>query len=70
MLTGPLRGTRGVLVADLDVDELTRARFDLDTVGHYARPDIFILTVNETPRASVHATGEETRERAERPVRA
>lgn len=73
VLAGPLRGTGGVLVADLDLDELTRARFDLDTVGHYARPDVFTLTVNGTPRASVHATGGETRERAERaerPVRA
>lgn len=55
VLAGPLRGTEGVLVADLDLDELTRAKFDLDTVGHYGRPDIFTLTVDETPRATVHA---------------
>ncbi|MFC4902757.1 carbon-nitrogen hydrolase family protein [Kocuria oceani] len=70
VLAGPLRGTEGVLVAEVDLDELTRARFDLDTVGHYARPDVFTLSVDETPRASVHATSGETRELAEQPVRA
>ena len=70
VLAGPLRGTEGVLVAEVDLDELTRARFDLDTAGHYARPDVFTLTVDETPRASVHATSGETRAPVEQPVRA
>ncbi|MEV6964453.1 carbon-nitrogen hydrolase family protein [Hamadaea sp. NPDC051192] len=36
-----------ILIATLDLDDITRARFDLDVVGHYARPDIFALTVDE-----------------------
>ena len=47
----------GVLVAELDLDEVARAKFDLDTVGHYARPDVFTLAVDETSRSPVHATG-------------
>ncbi len=46
-----------ILVADLDLDEITRAKFDLDVVGHYARPDIFSLTVDERPHAPVRWTG-------------
>jgi nitrilase len=45
-LAGPLDDEEGILYADLDLAELTRAKFDLDVVGHYARPDVFRLTVN------------------------
>lgn len=50
VLAGPLRGTEGILSAELDLADLTRAKFDFDPVGHYARPDIFTLTTDETPR--------------------
>lgn len=53
VLAGPLRGVDGVLVADLHLDELPQAKFDLDTTGHYARPDVFTLTVDATSRAPV-----------------
>jgi hypothetical protein len=33
--------------ADLDLAEIPRAKFDFDVVGHYARPDVFRLVVNE-----------------------
>jgi nitrilase len=52
-LAGPLFGQEGILVADLDPGEITRAKFDLDVVGHYARPDVFQLIVNERPQRSV-----------------
>lgn len=46
ILAGPLRGAEGVLTAVIDLDEITRARFDFDAVGHYARPDVFTLHVD------------------------
>lgn len=42
-----------MLVATLDLTELEQARFDFDVTGHYARPDVCTLHVNEQPRHSV-----------------
>lgn len=53
VLAGPLRDGEGILTAELDLDDLTRARFDLDTTGHYARPDVFTLHVDESPHPTV-----------------
>jgi len=50
VLAGPLRDREGVLCARLDLDEIPRGRFDLDVSGHYARPDVFTLTVDERSR--------------------
>ena len=44
---------RGTIYQDIDLDEITRSRLDFDAVGHYARPDVFQLTVDETGRSSV-----------------
>lgn len=43
VLAGPLRGGEGLIVADVDLADIVRARFDFDATGHYARPDIFAL---------------------------
>ena len=53
VLAGPLYGEEGILTADLDLGEITRSRFDFDVVGHYNRPDVFQLIVNEHPNESV-----------------
>lgn len=53
VLAGPVYGTEALLTAEIDLSEITRGKFDLDTVGHYARPDIFSLTVDTTPRPAV-----------------
>jgi nitrilase len=53
VLTGPARDGEALLTADLDLGEIARGKFDLDVVGHYARPDVFRLVVNETARAPV-----------------
>jgi nitrilase len=53
ILAGPLANKTGLLTARIDLDELVRARYDFDVVGHYARPDVFSLTVDERPRQTV-----------------
>lgn len=50
VLAGPLEHSTGLLTAEIDLDALIEARYDLDVVGHYSRPDIFSLHVDETPR--------------------
>jgi predicted amidohydrolase len=39
ILAGPLLEGEGILTAELDMDDIVRGKFDLDVVGHYARPD-------------------------------
>ena len=53
ILAGPLRDCEGLLTAELDMGDITRGKFDLDAAGHYARPDVFSLAVNERPNESV-----------------
>ncbi|HMC92209.1 MAG TPA: carbon-nitrogen hydrolase family protein, partial [Allosphingosinicella sp.] len=47
VLAGPLENETGLLTADVDTDEIVRARYDFDPVGHYARADVFRLLVDE-----------------------
>ncbi|MEZ4415228.1 MAG: carbon-nitrogen hydrolase family protein [Gemmatimonadota bacterium] len=56
VLAGPLLGEAGILTAELDMAEVGRAKFDFDVVGHYARPDVFQLHVDERPRLPVAFT--------------
>jgi nitrilase len=53
VLAGPLTEGEGILVADLDRDQIVRGKLDFDVVGHYARPDVFSLTVDESPQSPV-----------------
>ncbi|VAV91229.1 Cyanoalanine nitrilase [hydrothermal vent metagenome] len=46
VLAGPVFGEDCILLAELDKTELARGKYDLDTVGHYARPDVFQLCVD------------------------
>lgn len=47
VLAGPDYDGETILVADLDLGDVARAKYDFDATGHYARPDVFQLTVNE-----------------------
>ncbi len=45
----PLYGSEGILYAELDLNKIHQGHLDFDVVGHYNRPDVFKLTVNEAP---------------------
>ena len=45
----PLYGSEGLLYAELDLNMIHQGHLDFDAVGHYSRPDVFKLTVNERP---------------------
>lgn len=53
VLAGPVYGAETLLVADLDLDDQIRGKYDLDVTGHYARPDVFTLTVDRSARTAV-----------------
>jgi nitrilase len=53
VLAGPLYDCEGILYADINLVEVARSKFDFDVVGHYARPDIFQLRVDERPKPGI-----------------
>ncbi len=55
-LAGPVRDGETILYADIDLSEIVRGSYDLDVVGHYARPDVFQLHVNESRQLPVVMT--------------
>jgi nitrilase len=56
VLAGPDFSGETILTAQLDTDDIPRGKFDFDAVGHYARPDIFKLVVNDRPMPAVEFT--------------
>lgn len=53
VIAGPLYDRSGILYADLDLAQTIAGKFDFDVVGHYARPDVFRLAVDERPQPPV-----------------
>lgn len=58
-LAGPHYAGEAILYADIDPDEVVRGKYDFDVVGHYARPDVFSLSVNTAPQRAVKREGGE-----------
>jgi nitrilase len=58
-LAGPNMEDEVILIAEIDRGQIIRGKYDLDVVGHYARPDIFQLHVDERPKRPVTARGGE-----------
>jgi nitrilase len=49
-------GDETIVYADLDLGRIPEEQAALDVVGHYNRPDVFTLSVDERPRAPVATT--------------
>lgn len=58
VLAGPDFSGETLLSAEIDLRVTVEGKFDFDATGHYARPDVFRLVVNEAPMPAVAFTSE------------
>lgn len=58
VLAGPCFEGETILTASLDLSDIGRGKFDFDVAGHYSRPDVFQLIVNEAPTRPVVTKGD------------
>ena len=49
-LVPPVEHEEGLVIADIDVAEVRRARQNFDPTGHYGRPDVFSVSVDRRRR--------------------
>ena len=49
-IAGPLDEEEGILYAEVDPRQMRGPKWNLDVAGHYARPDVFRLTVSKEDR--------------------
>ena len=47
IIAGPLHKEQGILYGELDSRQMRGPKWNLDVAGHYARPDVFRLTVSK-----------------------
>lgn len=55
-VAGPLDAEEGILYADLDPRQMRGSKWNLDVAGHYARPDVFQLTVRKDDQPMIAVT--------------
>jgi nitrilase len=60
IIAGPLREQEGILYAPIDPLQMRGPKWMLDVAGHYARPDVFQLTVHREKRLTVRVHDGET----------
>ncbi len=53
VLAGPDFSGETILYAQIDPSEVIKAKYDFDVTGHYARPDVFQLTVDTKAKRAV-----------------
>ncbi|PWR22025.1 Nit6803 family nitrilase [Zavarzinia compransoris] len=54
----PLTAGEGILVADLDLGLITKRKRMMDSVGHYARPELLSLHLDNRPAQALRAAAE------------
>ena len=57
-IAGPVRLKEELLYAELDPRQMTGQKWMLDVAGHYARPDVFQLTVNRAGHPMLKVDGD------------
>ncbi len=55
----PVAGVEQIVTATCDLQRVREERQNFDPMGHYARPDVFQLTVDRTRQAAVRFSGED-----------
>ncbi len=49
ILAGPLFDEAGAVIAEIDLEDISKSKLDFDVIGHYARNDIFKFSAKEQP---------------------
>lgn len=60
MIAGPLHHQKGILYGEVDGREISGSKWMFDAAGHYARPDVFQLSVATTGHPLLTVTREPT----------
>ena len=67
-LAEPLTAGEGILIADLDMKLVSKRKRMMDSVGHYARPELLSLTHDVRPAVTRHVTEEPQPQEEEKDV--
>lgn len=49
----PVFGKEEIIYAEINLNKIAEAKYDFDVMGHYSRPDVFKLVVNENKKNNV-----------------
>lgn len=52
-VNGPVHGKPCIVYGEIQLDRIAEGHLTLDTNGHYSRPDVFHLEVNDQPQSNV-----------------